>query len=169
MKLFTEAFLDKWEAHATKGPEQWQKEPASNIKQLVMTIHPDLRMQPADGYSLRRYLRQVAVTGLPVVAIIFAVWLSPLVFLWYKYPFVLHAPRYHKLLIGVLSHSGFYIFPWLMLLLLTVNCLVWLPRFYFWNRRAERLRREPPLPDVPAEAVAIDTSVWPPPPKIPTA
>ena len=166
MKLFTEAFLDRWEARATAGPESWQNKPASNTKRLVMAIHSDLRMQPAERYSLQLYLRQVAITGLPVVFLIAVVWLFPIVFLWYKYPFVLHSPRHHKLLIGLLSHTGFYTLPWIILFLLGLNCILYLPRFYFWNRRAQRLRREPPLPVVPIETLAVDAGVWPPPPTL---
>ena len=169
MKLFTEAFLDKWEAHATKGPEQWQKKPASNIKRWVTALNPHLRMQPTQKYNLRLCLCQAAYSELPFVAAVFVLWLFPLAYSWLQHPFVLHNQNHRKPLVSILSHSGFYFYLWLVLGLLTVNCLVWLPRFYFWNRRAERLRREPPLPDIPAEAVAIDTSVWPPPPKIPTA
>jgi hypothetical protein len=167
MKISTEALLDKWEASATNGPEQWQKKPESITKRWVMAIHSDLRMQPTERYSLRRYLRQVAVTGLPAVFFISIVWLLPLAYSWWKYPFVFYDPRYHKPFIGLLSHEGFYIYPWMILLLLAVNCLLYLPRPYFWNRRAARLRREPPLPDVPTGAVAVDTGVWPPPPKKP--
>jgi len=166
MKLFTEAFLDRWEARATTGPELWQTKPESIVKRLAMAIHSDLRMRPTERYSLPQYLRQVAVTGVPVVFFISIVRLFPLAYSWWKYPSVFYDPRYHKIFIGLLSYEGFYIYPWMVLLLLTVNCLLYLPHFYFWNRRAERLRREPPLPDVPAEAVAVDTGVWPPPPTL---
>jgi hypothetical protein len=72
-------------------------------------------------------------------------------------------------LIGLLSHEGFYWMPWMVLFLLAFNCLLYLPRFYFWNRRAERLRREPPSSsEATVEAVALDTSIWPPPPKMPS-
>ncbi len=167
MKLFTEAFLDKWEALATKGPELWRNKPASNTKRLVMALNPDLHLQATENYRLRLYLRQVAITGLPMVFLIAVFWLLPLAYLWFKYPFVIHNAKYHKLLIGLLAHEGFYMTPWGMLFLVSVNFMLYLPGFYFWNRRAERLRREPPLPDTSAEAVALDTSVWPPPPKKP--
>ena len=103
------------------------------------------------------------------MVIYFVLWLFPVAFLWYKYPFVLHNPRYHKLLIGILSHSGFYIIPWGALFLLVFHCMLSLPRVYFWNRRAERLRREPPLSEAPAEAATTDAGVWPPPPERPVA
>ncbi len=170
MKLFTEAFLDRWEARATAGQEQWQKKPDSRAKRWIMALHPDLRMQPTERYSLRRYLCKVAVTGLPVVFFISVVWLFPLAYSWWKYPFVFYDPRYHKPFIGLLSHEGFYIYPWMMLFLLAFNAVLYLPRFYFWNRQAERLRREPPpLPEAPGEATTADAGVWPPPPKRPAS
>ena len=64
----------------------------------------------------------------------------------------------------MLSTEGYYFIPWLSLLWVALIFMLHLPRFYFWNRRAERLRREPPLSIIEAEAMAVDASVWPPPP-----
>ena len=140
----------------TKPPPKW-----------VTALSPDLRLQPTEKYSLRMYLRQVATTGLPVVFLIAVFWLLPLAYLWLKHPFVIHNPKYHRLLVGLLSHGGFYMTPWGLLFLMMVNFMLYWPGFYFWNRRAERLRREPPpLSEAPGEATT-DASVWPPPPKRP--
>lgn len=164
MKLFTEAFLDKWEARATQRAKRWRKEPAPG---WITAWQPDWHLPPTENYTLRLYIRQIAFTGLPSVAFIVLGWLLLFGLLWFWYRPILQDPQYHKMLIGFLSHEGFYWTPCAVLLMLAFNCLLWLPRFYFWNRRAERLRREPPLAEAPAEAVAIDTSVWPPPPKTP--
>jgi len=163
MNIFTEAFLDRWEARATKKGKRWEKE---TPPKWVLVISPDLRLLPTARYTFRLYVRQNLQIVL-LITVYFILWLFPLAFLWYKYPFILHGPRYHKLLIGILSHSGFYIFPWIILSLLAFNCLLYLPRAYFWNRRAERLRREPPVSEAPGEATVIDAGVWPPPPQRP--
>ena len=166
MKLFTEAFLDKWEASATKKGKRWEEK---RPPKWVVAASPDLRLQPTEKYSFGIYMRQTAFPVLPIIALIVFGRFAPLVYLWFKYPVLFQNRGLHKLLIGELSHLGYYFLPWILLFLLAFNGMLYLPRFYFWNRRAERLRREPPLPDVPTGAVAVDTGVWPPPPKKPAA
>ena len=160
MKLFTETFLDRWEARATSRGKQWEREVPPR---WYVAMSPDILLQPTERYTLRLYVRQHWQIVL-IVTINLVLWLFPVVFLWYMDPFVVHNPRYHKTLIGLLSTTGFYVFPWIIVSLLTLNCALYLPRFYFWNRRAERLRREPPLPSVKAESPMVDAGVWPPPP-----
>jgi len=165
MKLFTEAFLDRWEVRTTKRGKRWEKE---TPPKLVLAVSPDLRLLPTERCTLGLYARS-SLHAVFITAVMLAVWLMPLIFLWLRYPFVLHNPRYHKLLIRILSHSGFYIIPWEALFLLVFHCMLSLPRFYFWNRQAERLRREPPsLSEAPVEATKLDAGIWPPPPKRPT-
>lgn len=163
MKLFTEAFLDRWEASATSKGKRWEKE-APPL--WIAAFHPDWYWPPTERYTVHLYIRQAVFTGLPLVAFMILGWLLPFGLLWFWYRPILQDPKYHKLLVGLLSHEGFYWMPWTVLWLSVLPCLFCLPRFYFWNRRAERLRREPPLPDVPTEAVAVDTGVWPPPPTL---
>ena len=164
MKLFTEAFLDKWEERATQRGKRWEKK---HPPKWVLAINPDLRLQPTEGYTFRLYMRQMAYPVLPLIAFILLGRFTPLVYLWFRYPVFFQNRGLHRSLIGELSHLGYYFLPWEMLFFLAFNGLLYLPRFYFWNRRAERLRRAPLLPDAPAGAVALDTSVWPPPPKKP--
>ncbi len=164
MKLFTEAFLDKWEGLATKRGKRWENKRAP----IWMTaFQPDWYLPPPERYTFYLYMRQTAFPVLPLMAFIVFGRFVPLVYLWFKYPIFFQNRGLHKSLIGLLSHQGYYLLPWEMLFFFVFNGMITLPRFYFWNRRAERLRREPPLADAPAEAVAIDTSVWPPPPKTP--
>ncbi len=164
MKLFTEAFLDRWEAFATKRGKRWEEKPPPK---WVVATNPDLRLQPTERYTFGMYMRQIAFPVLPILVFIVLGRLAPLVYLWFKYPAFFQNRGLYRSLIGILSQQGYYLLPWEMLFLLAFNGILYLPRFYFWNRRAERLRREPPLPDTSAEAVALDTSIWPPPPKKP--
>jgi len=163
VKLFTEAFLDKWEALATKRGGRWEKE---TTEKWYVAISPDVLLQPTDNYSLRLYMRQPAFHVLPIVAFNVLVMLAPLVYFWFMDPAVLQNRQLHKTLIGMLSDGGYYLIPWASLLGVAFVFMLHLPRFYFWNRRAERLRRGPPSPGVQAEAFAVDASVWPPPPTL---
>ena len=160
MKLFTEAFLDKWEAHATKRGKRWETE---TPERWYLVISPDLLLQPTENYSLRLYIRQPAFHVWPILAINVAL-LASLVYFWFMDPAIFQSRHLHKALIGMLSDGGYYSIAWLSLLWVALIYLLYLPRFCFWNRRAERLRREPPLLSMEAERVAIDAGTWPPPP-----
>jgi len=163
MKLFTEAFLDKWEARATERGKRWEKE---TPERWCLIISPDLRLQPTENYSLRLYIRQPAFHVWPVAALDVFGLLAPLVYFWLLDPAIFQNRHLHKALIGTLSDGGYYFIPWLSLLWVAFIYLLHLPRFYFWNRRAERLRREPPPPIIQAETTAISAGVWPPPPTL---
>ena len=165
MKLFTEAFLDRWETRATKKGKRWETEVPPG---WYVAIYPDILLQPTDDYTVRMCMRQAAFPGVPIMALNALGGLFLLIYLWFEYPAVFHNQHLHKMLIGTLSDQGCYSLPWALPLLLTLNFMRYLPRAYFWNRRAERLRREPPLlSEASVEVAAIDVGVWPPPPKKP--
>jgi len=113
--------------------------------------------------------------ALAIDAFILIAWLVPLAYVWHRYPkffysAVFHHGKAHALLIGFLSAEGFYQTLLALIFLLAFSLMLWLPRYYFWNRRAARLRREPPSPETATdEAVTADISIWPPAPKRPMA
>lgn len=150
--------LDKLEPHFVKG---WEKK---RPPRWLTVLAPHLLLRPDERYSVGLYLREATASGVSVIAILTLSKVIVWVFLWHQYP-ALFGPRYHRVLIGLLSHQGVYWYPYIFLFLLLFNYAINFPYFYFWNRRAARLQSQSPEPPVPPDA---DPAVWPPAPLRPT-
>ena len=153
--------LDYWEKRVTKRPKRWEtKEPS----RFDLWCCPEF-FQPVEDYRLRLYLVRTTISGVIVVLLVLLTMFAPVAYFVHLYPQILHNPRYHKFLISLLSDLGIYWLPCYILLLLVFNYAINLPRFYFWNRRAKRLRSEVKLmPELSGRMNVPDPSVWPPPP-----
>jgi len=157
-----EAILDYWEGKVTKRPKRWETKEPSRFWALTS---PELFMPPTENYSIRLYLNKTTITGGSVAIFVLIAWLSPLAYVLHTYPQLLHNLRYHKLFIALLSHVGIYWMPYAILFLLVFNYAINFPLFYFWNRRAARLREESVQDTVSVGTAAIAAPrVWLPPP-----
>ena len=161
MNAWAETLLNKLERSATKrGPIK------TPFQRWLVRLSPDSTLLPAETYSWPLFFRVASPPGCGVV-LFFAfgqavIWGA----LWYYRPELFNNPKYHKLLIGLLSREGVYWMPLALVSLLLFNYTLYLPRRYFWNRPAARLRREPPEPVALAvDNVEADPGVWPPAPR----
>lgn len=161
MRPSVEAILDRLEPRFLGKPK----------RRLPLWFAPDSCLEPVERYSLRLYLRVTLGSGLPVAAFILLAILAPLAYLWHQFPrfmreAIFHHGRAHALLIGFLVQQQYYMVPLVSVFLLIFNFLLYLPRFYFWNRRATRLAR---TTSGSQAAQSVDLSIWPPPPKKPAS
>ena len=81
MKLFTEAFLDRWENRATKKGKRWETEVPPG---WYVAIYPDILLQPTDDYTVRMCMRQAAFPVLPIMALNVLGGLFLFIYLWFK-------------------------------------------------------------------------------------
>ena len=159
MSAWIKTVLDKLETGFTKALPL--KTP---FQHWVQTLSPDSSLSPTETYSWSLYFRVSTPPGVGTVLLIAFM----LVVVWgtlrYRVPILFTNPYVHKWFIGKLSREGFYWMPAGFLFLLLFNYAIYLPRRYFWNRRAARLRQEPPDLVAAVEPLPPDPSVWPPPP-----
>lgn len=162
MNAWAETLLNKLEYTATKrGPTK------TPFQRWVMRISPDSTLLPTETYSWPLFFRVASPPGIGVVLFLAFGQAMMWVVLRYYHPELFNNPKYHKLLIGLLSREGVYWMPLALLFLLLSNYTLYLPRRYFWNRRAARLRREPlELAVLPVESIGVDPGVWPPAPRV---
>jgi len=169
MAFSYEAILDKLEPRFTKINRQLPEKP---YRRWIPLPRPNILRDPLEPYSTKRFVKN-AILPVVVLSVIYELsYLLPLAYLWYQFPhafwhLILSHGAPHAGFIGALSQVGFYQLPYVLLILLAFNFLINYPRYYFWNRRAARLRREglpphPPLYLRPEEAVDF----WPPAPSI---
>lgn len=79
---------------------------------------------------------------------------------------IVRDPKNHAFILGILSRDGFYYFPLLPLIVFPFILLLEWPCYYFWNRRAKRLREEyRALVLAAADEAPASESSWPPPPR----
>ncbi len=156
------ALLDKLEPWFTRPYRRSMPHSAWNA-----FFYSDRALPPVEHYSWRLFFRVATPVSIFVVVLIALTQLIVFAVVRYKVP-ALFAPRNHKVLIGFLSREGIYWLPWALLGVFVFNYALYLPRRFFWNRRAARLGREgreKPVSTVMEEAP--DPGVWPPPPKRP--
>lgn len=163
MKPMVEAVLNKLEYQCANIWEEKQPPP------WLVPLLRDRHLQPIEKYSWRLYLRQATLPGICTVLLMVLTQMLLFAYLWYHDPLLfLNRTHHHKAFIGFLSHEGTYWLPYMLLGLLVFNYMLYLPRRYFWNRRASRLQSElleHPLPSV--VETASDTNIWPPAPHRP--
>lgn len=128
-------------------------------------LYPWVSLQPHDAYPRAAFVKVCRGLFLFVLILYSIVGLMPFVVLWYFDPgflpvAVFHHGRAHALLIGLLSKHGIYLIPYLIIVMNVVNFGIQYPNYYFWNRRAARLRRDG-IPITPT-----DDTAWPPAPTI---
>jgi hypothetical protein len=159
MAFVSEALLDKLEPFFTKQAKRWESETPPH---WYAVLRPSVTLKPNEKYTRQIYWRETTVPTLSVVLFIAIGMIFPLAYLWYQYPPFFTNPKFHKLLIGFLSHEGYYWMPLALVFLIAFGYGIYLPRFYFWNRRAARLQANPVVEELPT--VTVDAGVWPPPP-----
>lgn len=170
MKSNLEAVLDRLEVLCTKPNKRWkEKQPPD----WAVWMSPDLSLRPDDPYRRTLYVRAVSTHLLITLPFYFAAIGIGVAVGWSslkKIYVFLNAPhptgQAHAFVILTRDLVLFLAvaFP---LVLAAIPLAGLFPRYYFWNRRARRLRSQEAVPElVPAE-ILMDPAVWPPPPKRP--
>jgi hypothetical protein len=166
-QVFTEATLRKMEAFWTR--HRWETEPPPF---LYAWCNPSFLLRPDEEYTRKLYLRTALTQALGTVlwvTILLCAVIALSALFWPGSWQIVHDPKNHAFLIGDLSREGFYYLPWYPLMLFLFSLTMHWPGYFFWNRRARRLRREDhvqaPITAVIAEATVDDGSSWPPAPR----
>ena len=167
MRLFSGATLDKLETRFVHIAPRWRKKPPPKW------LMPTARLEPTQPYPLRDYVQSSVLLALAIGVLILVTMLFTWLALWYQHPAffraaVSHHGRAHSILIGLLSHDFSSTLPLDLVFLSVFNLLIYLPTWYFWNRRAERLRLQPaqPRPEQ-SNPLPLDPTLWPPAPTTP--
>ncbi len=174
-------FFRKYE-RKPRGPFAARLQPLS---EWLRSRSPDRDLKSTDCYRFPLYLRCALGMVAPLIlaytifglVIIISIGIS----IWHSYPALFHIGRWQtyvwhglwRALWPGFVKNGFIVLPFVPLAWALFSLLLWLPRVFFWNRRAKRLHRTGEallLPQVADASRAVDTaqtdaSVWPPPPK----
>ena len=170
MRHSVKAVFDRLEERFTRTPKRWQERPRP---QWHTRLWPSRSLKPGQPFPLRLYLRETLVPVALWGAVVSLEWILPVAYIWHRFPrffrrALLHHGPAHKLLVGLLAHLGFYQMPFLLLILAGSSLLLELPRCYFWNRRAARIKLEPMnIQTAAADVLEVDLSIWPPSPHPP--
>ncbi len=162
MELSVQTMLDRLEPKFTDKPKRWADKPPPR---WIACLRHDTYLQPTEHYSWWLFFRLRTWTGVGTVVILTVAQVIIWGCLWHQYPSFFTGRRYHRQMIGLLSHEGVYQTPWAYLFVLAFNYALYLPERYFWNRRAARLLREPAaMPVAPVADIIADPSIWRPAP-----
>lgn len=166
MRLFREATLDKLEPRFIRIAPRRRKKPPPKW------LMPTARLEPTQPYPFRDYVWSSLLPGLAADVYMVVMLLLMLFLLRYQHPTffraaVSHHGRAHAVFISLLSHYT-SLLPTALVFYPAFNLLLYLPTWYFWNRRAARLRWEAlqPLPS-PPDPLPLDPTIWPPAPTLP--
>ena len=160
MAFVSEAFLNKLEPFFTKTAKRWQNKPPPS---RLPVLRPSLTLKPDEKFTRQIYLYETTVSGTSSVLIIVLAIAVPFACFWLLYPQLFSNSQFQRFFVHKLSQDGFYWVPIEIVFLFVFNYVLYLPRFYFWNRRAARLQANPAAEEEQMTAV-VDPSVWPPPP-----
>lgn len=141
MKFSYEAFLNKQEEVWTRKRKRRQNKP---IPLWLAPFYPDQHLSPAEVYPIRLYIQAALVLVLFFALIEVVLWAILLLALFgpsLLYHLLTYHDLKHRVFIGILSHEGLYFAPFVLIAAIILSLLIFWPRYYFWNRRAARLRR----------------------------
>lgn len=139
---------------------------------------PDRDLKPTNFYSFSLYLRcawGIVARLILSYCIFWGVGLVLIVFnIWHTYPILFHTGRmqahvWHRLwkAIGPGLVGRFILIPLAPPFWTVFAFILYLPRAFFWNRRARRLLAAGEIApsEKLTEIATLDTSIWPPPPR----
>ena len=158
-----QALLDKLEPGMTRQNSWGRGQPH---RAWVVAAFPDCDLPPAEDYTWPLFWRVATPPGMGVVVLLLVTTVLVAASLWHQFSAFFTDPKYHRAVIRLASRMNLYALPWALLGLLLFNYALYLPRRFFWNRRAARLRRQTGETAVQTLAdLAPDPAVWPPPPR----
>ncbi len=183
------SLLDKLETGFTRNHDSKPRGPfAARLQPLCDWARSralDRDLKSTDCYSFSLCLRCAVKLVTPLILAYVIFWIIGTICIgisiWHSYPELFHIGRWQarvwhglwRALWPGLVKKGFIMLPFVPLIWALFSLLLYLPRMFFWNRRAKRLQSTAEAFSPPQVAQAIhvtdiaqtDTSVWPPPPR----